>query len=159
MADQVLEIAYEAARAALREQDGTLTSLRNRATALLSAAMVGTSVSAAVGLLRTDVQRGAVFPPWAAWTLLSLVIAIGAAAMIALWPTRRWSFGPDPAKLLANAGGDIDEVRTAVTKALVTGIERNNQAIMLRGTAYRLGAALLLVEMAVLVIALVVGVG
>jgi hypothetical protein len=51
-------LAYEEARAALREQDATLGSVRNRATGLLAAAAVGTSIAASVGLLNTDPGRG-----------------------------------------------------------------------------------------------------
>ena len=86
MADEVLELAYSAVTAALKEQDGTLSSLRNRATALLSAAAVGTSFAAAVGLLNLDPARGSVFPAWSGWLLLVLIVLIGISVMMVLWP-------------------------------------------------------------------------
>src|SRR4051794_3473473 len=49
--NEVIKLAYEEARAALKEQDATLSNIRNRATGLLAAAAVGTSFAAAVGLL------------------------------------------------------------------------------------------------------------
>lgn len=69
-ADEVIRLAYDEARAALREQDATLANVRNRATGLLAAAAVGTSFGAAVGLLKTDPSRGYLFPRWAMWALL-----------------------------------------------------------------------------------------
>src|SRR3954452_3505216 len=63
--NEVIKLAYEEARAALKEQDATLSNIRNRATGLLAAAAVGTSFAAAVGLLNTDPARGTVLPIWA----------------------------------------------------------------------------------------------
>ena len=51
MANEVIKLAYEEARAALKEQDATLSNIRDRATGLLAAAAVGTSFAASVGLL------------------------------------------------------------------------------------------------------------
>jgi len=62
MANEVIKLAYEEARAGLKEQDSTLSNIRNRATGLLAAAAVATSFAAAVGLLNTDPGRGAVLP-------------------------------------------------------------------------------------------------
>lgn len=159
MSDDVLKLAYEAACSALREQDATLTSLRNRATALLSAAAVVTSVATAIGVVDTGTGQAAMLPVWAGWTLLALVCLIGASSMFALWPAANWNFGPDPAKLLASAGNDVDEVRRIATKALVSAITINDASIATRGKAYRVGAALLLAEMIVLVAAALTGGG
>ena len=52
MANEVIKLAYEEVRAAaLKEQDATLSNIRDRATGLLAAAAVGTSFAASVGLL------------------------------------------------------------------------------------------------------------
>jgi hypothetical protein len=156
MADEVLELAYNAATAALREQDATLTSLRNRGTALLSAAAVGTTFAAAVGLLNVDPGRGPVFPLWSGWMLLVLIAVIGVSVMTVLWPASGWSFGPDAEAFLKNEGSDIDDVRRAVTRALAVACRSNSKALKLRMTAYRLGVAFLLVEVFVLVLALLI---
>src|SRR5918998_1535268 len=50
MPDEALTLAYESTINALREQDSTLSNLRNRATGLLAAAAVGTSFTTALGL-------------------------------------------------------------------------------------------------------------
>jgi len=51
MANEVIKLAYDEARAALKEPDATLSNIRNRPTGLLAAAAVGTSFDASVGLL------------------------------------------------------------------------------------------------------------
>jgi hypothetical protein len=157
VANEVLELAYNAVTAALKEQDGTLSGLRNRATALLSAAAVGTSFAAAVGLLNLDPARGAVFPAWSGWTLLVLIVLIGASVMTILWPIPGWNFGPDPQALLSKEGESVDDVRRAATRALALACKSNSKALRLRMTAYRVGVAVLLVEIVVLLITLLLG--
>ena len=49
MTNEIVKLAFEEARAALKEQDATLGSLRNRAIGLLAAASVGTSFAASFG--------------------------------------------------------------------------------------------------------------
>jgi hypothetical protein len=154
MHNEVLKLAYESAVTALREQDSTISNLRNRATGLLAAAAIGTSFATALGLLNTDPSRGSVFPPWAGWTLMGLVLVIGTSSMVVLWPASGWSFGPDPAQLLANSDKDINDVRRTATKALLLGIAANNRSIAVRVLAYRVSAGVLLVESIVLIIAL-----
>jgi len=67
MANEVIKLAYEEARAALKEQDATLSNIRNRATGLLAAAAVGTSFAASVGLLCSTptLQETPAWPMWA----------------------------------------------------------------------------------------------
>ncbi len=84
----VVKLAFEEARAALKEQDATLGNLRNRATGLLAAVSVGTSFAASVGFLNTDPTKGAVFPQRAGWTLLPLTLLIGGGVMTILWPAK-----------------------------------------------------------------------
>jgi hypothetical protein len=55
MPDEALTLAYDSTINALREQDSTLSNLRNRATGLLAAAAVGTSFTTAFGLAGTPI--------------------------------------------------------------------------------------------------------
>src|SRR4051794_1827093 len=119
MADEVTRLAYDEARTALREQDATLGNVRNRATALLAAAAVGTSFSATAGLLNTDPSRGFTFPKWAAWSLLVVIALIAIGVMAVLWPAPTWNFGPSPRALLKRAGEDVDVVLRAATESMV----------------------------------------
>jgi hypothetical protein len=154
-ADEVLKLAYEEARAALREQDATLGSVRNRATGLLGAAAVGTSIAAAVGLLNTDPQRGHLLPGWATWSLLALVVVLGAGVMVVLWPAPRWRFGPAPARLLEAAGEDITRVRRSATQAMIAALASNDRALGRRMAVYRLTVGILTLELVVLLLALI----
>ena len=155
MADAVVELAYTEARAALREQESALSNVRNRATGLLAAATVGTSLSATAGLLNTDPDRGRVFPGWAGWILLLAVALIATGALAVLWPAKAWSFGPSPSRLLSLAGTDVDAVRSAATTAMVASIATNDRVLKRRLDAYRVTAVVLMLEIGVLVTTLI----
>lgn len=154
MADEVLKLAYEAALAALKEQDTSLKSVGNRATGLLSASALGTSFAAAIGVLNTDAARGPVVPQWAGWSMLTLVMLIGVACIMVLWPTSDWNFGTSPRTLLDHAGKDVDEVLSGATKALADAVDANERRIEVRSLLYRIGAMLLVGQTVVLVLAL-----
>ena len=154
VADEVARLAYDEARTALREQDATLTSVRNRATALLAAAVVGTSLSASVGLLNLDAEQGRPFPAWAGWTLLITVVLISAGVMVVLWPTPTWTFGPSPSRLLASVGEPIDAVLEAATTAMVSGVASNARLLDGRVAAYRATVIVLALEISFLVLSL-----
>src|ERR1700722_3746323 len=84
--DERLQIAYDAGAKFLAQQDTTVSNLRNRTTALLSSAAVATSFAAGLGLINTDPTKGAVFPHWAAYAMLGLLIGIGSLSLFILWP-------------------------------------------------------------------------
>lgn len=157
MPNEVVKLAFEEARAALKEQDATLGNLRNRATGLLAAASVGTSFAASVGFLNTDPTKGVVFPPWAGWTLLPLTLLIGVGVMVILWPAADWSYGPTAKVILDACDRDIDDVRRVATQAMLLAAESNDRAIGTRVRAYQGTVVVLLLEIVVLVLALVVG--
>jgi hypothetical protein len=159
MADEVVRLAYDEARAALREQDATLGNVRNRATALLAAAAVGTSVAATVGLLNTDPNRGQVFPAWAGWVLLLLVAAVGAGVMAVLWPAPKWQFGPNPRRLLDAAGADTDGVLRAATDAMIAALASNDRQLRQRMNAYRGAVLVLTAQVTVLILIMILARG
>ena len=156
MADEVARLAYDEARNALREQDATLSNIRNRATAVLSAAAVGTSFATAVGLLNTDPKRGATLPEWASWGLLVAVVFISSGALTVLWPAQKWNFGPSPSKILNSRGATLDDVLGAATRAMLAALESNDAVLKRSFTAYRLSAVVLMAEIVFLVIVLVI---
>lgn len=157
MPNEILTLAFDEARAALKEQDATLNGLRNRATGLLAAASVGTSFAASIGFLNADPGKGPAFPVWAGWSLLPLTVLIGAAVMAILWPTKDWSFGLTPQRILDAIDEDPDAVRRTATMAMIRAAEGNQKVIQFRMRAYRGAVAVLLLETAVLVLALVIG--
>ncbi len=154
MADEVLKLAYDEARTALREQDTILSNLRNRATGLLAAAVVGTSFSATAGLLNIDPERGRTFPEWAAWLLLIVIILVAVGVMTVLWPIRAWTFGPSASALATKAVDGIDAVLHAAIEAMDSAIASNNRLLEQRVTMYRTTVLVLMLEIGLLVVAL-----
>lgn len=157
MADDRLKLAYDAAAAHLGQQDATLGNLRNRATAVLSAAALVTSFSAGVGLLNTDSAKGSVFPVWGSVTLLMIVIAIGVLTMMIVWPVKGWVYGAAPAVILAETASsrDIDTILRDAATSLVSGIAGNAKVIDRRLQYFRLAVVLVIVEIAVLTAAVI----
>jgi hypothetical protein len=49
--------------------------------------------------------RGVMFPAWAGWTLVSLIVLIGVSAMIVHSPASRWMYGAGPRKAARERGG------------------------------------------------------
>ncbi|ODT99559.1 MAG: hypothetical protein ABS81_25485 [Pseudonocardia sp. SCN 72-86] len=94
---------------------------------------------------------------WAGWSLLPLTVLIGVAVMAILWPTGDRSFGLTPQRILDAAGEDPETVRRIATMAMIRAAERNDKVIQFRMRAYRAAVAVLLLETAVLVLALVLG--
>jgi hypothetical protein len=150
----VLQLAYNEARAALREQDATLSNVRNRATGLLAAAVVGTSFSATAGLLNIDPGRGRTFPEWAAWALLVVIILVAVGVMAVLWPMGEWTFGPSPSALVARAADGVDVVLRAAVEGMTLAIASNDRLLKQRVAVYRATVLVLLLEIGLLVVAL-----
>ncbi len=154
MADEVLQLAYDEARAALREQDTTLSNVRNRATGLLAAAVVGTSFSATAGLLNINPQRGRTFPEWAAWALLIVIILVAVGVMAVLWPIRAWAFGPSSSALVARAPDGMDKVLRAAIEGMASAVASNSRLLEQRMAIYRATVLVLMLEIGLLVVAL-----
>ncbi len=157
MADDRLTLAYDAAVTHLGQQDATLGNLRDRATAVLSAAALVTSFSAGVGLLDTDNAEGSAFPVWGSVTLLMIVIAIGALTMMIAWPVKGWVFGAAPAVILAETASsrDIDVILRDAAASLASGIAGNAKVIDRRSQYFRVAVVLIIVEIAVLTAAVI----
>jgi hypothetical protein len=155
MADDLTRLAYDEARAALREQDATLANVRNRATALLAAAAVATSFSTTVGLLNVDPNRGNVFPTWAGWVLLCSVALIGVGVMVVLWPAPDWNFGPSARKLLDSVGTETEVVMQAATRAMIAAMASNDRRLKQRMTAYRATVVVLMAQLVLLALTMI----
>lgn len=156
MSDARLELAYDAAAIALSQQDTTLGNLRNRATALLTAAALVTSFSTGVGLVNTDPARGEVLPVWTALALLAILVAIGILSTVVLWPVKSWRFGPDSTVILKGItkGDDVNAIRKHVAEQMTAGRNQNGKKLAKRTNCYRGGVVLLVLEVIVLVLAL-----
>lgn len=153
----LLELAFDSAKETLQQQHATITALRNRATALLAASSLGTTVAAAIGLLNVDPARGRVFPVWAGWVLVALVLLVGGCVVIILWPAMRWGFGVHPGEMLNDSDRPIESVYRKYVTYMVDAATENRQAIQMRLRAFECGAILLILETAVLIVALGLG--
>lgn len=155
--DPVLQLAFDSAKQRLTQQDTTLTALRNRATGLLAASSVGTSVAAAVGLLNLDPTRGRVYPLWAGWSIVGLVLAIGLCVVVVIWPAQKWAYGVDPGRVLKDVGKPADEVFKNVTLALTHVASRNAVLVKLRQRFFEAGALGLVLQTALVALSLSLG--
>jgi hypothetical protein len=95
--DESLRTAYEAAAAALRQQDVTLANLRNRATALAASTTLLASLATAVGLSNGG---RAELPHWAGYPMIGLFLGVGVLVTLIVWPARNFAFGPDANEIL-----------------------------------------------------------
>jgi hypothetical protein len=156
--DERVQLAYTAAANVLTRQNGTLSNLRNRTTALLTIAALATSFGTGVGLINTNHSNGTTFPTWAAYTLLGIVIVIGALCVYVLWPIAAFGYDPSVQFILdrTDEGLDVDIILRKLAVVMVKGSRDNDRGIDLRMKAFECGAILLVAEVAVLVIAFAV---
>ena len=150
--DKRWELAYDAAVKSLSQQDSTLGNLRSRATGLLSAATVATSLGAGLGLYSNKASDATAYPAWAAGALILLVIALGGTCVAVLWPVRM-CFGADAEKIKAKIaeGVPVDDVRSYVVDELLAGRAANSAALRKKFGLFRIAAGLLTAETVVFV--------
>lgn len=153
MADERVGLAYDAGVKALAQQDSTLGNLRNRATGLLSAAALITSVSAGIGLIDTKNATGDTLPLWGSLLLLAILVVIGALSMKVLWPVPGWCFGPDSIQILKmlDDGKDLDTIQRFVANEMGDGRRRNSRRLKVLARCYQAAVILLLVEVITIV--------
>jgi len=151
--DKRLELAYDAAKDALKSQDGTFGNIRTRANNILSVAALMTSFSAGLGLIKTDSSKGAALSPVAAWLLLGTHAAIGALSLFVLWPVRVWRYGPSSSEILRmqSEGRPEDDIRKFITEKMIEGLAANRAVLTSRQNALRGCTVLLLFKVAALV--------
>ena len=152
----IVELAYAAAIKSVELQDGTLGNLRNRATALLSAATVAATFAGALGLFSNDPSKGPELPAWSQWVLLVLLVAVGSLCLAVMWPVTM-AFGVDPRLALERAeqDNDLDSVRRYLIRELVAGHGRNFEVLKRKFLLYRLAVLALTCESTVLLLALI----
>jgi hypothetical protein len=157
MAEKSLELAYEAAKANLSQQDATLGSMRNRATAMFTAAALAVSFTAGIGLISGDGKVTRAYPVWAGVSLLVVLTGMGTAVMIIQWPVRQFHFGPSAQVILDQHqdGQDEDAVRRHVTTKMIEGGRVNRATIEGKQNALRVVVALLWLEIILIVLAIV----
>jgi hypothetical protein len=150
-------LAFDEAIRAIGQQEGSLKSLRDRASGLVSTAAVATTFGAGVGLLNTDPTKGAVFPVFWAVVLLLLVVGILATGLIVLWPTDGWVFSLNARVLVEgwienpSQSATIDDLHRENAIYLQAQYEANKKKLRRRIDVYRFGIFLLTAEVVVFV--------
>ncbi|MFE5561812.1 hypothetical protein [Streptomyces sp. NPDC056544] len=149
--------AYEAVMNLFAAQERTVGNYRTRATAIFATASFVVSFSTSVGLIGNDPGKGAVFPYWAAITLLSVVAIQGGLIMLILWP-RTFSYGHEITALIHPKVEDAQRrpIDTKLIEDLLRDLSRNRKQIVSLSRLYRGATFLLLVEVAVILAAVAV---
>ncbi|WP_189747227.1 hypothetical protein [Streptomyces nojiriensis] len=151
------KLAYEAVMSLFSAQERTVGNYRTRATAIFATAAFVVSFSASVGLIGNDPGKGAVFPYWAAITLLSVVAVQGGLIMLILWP-RSFSYGHEITALIHPKVEDAHRrpIDTKLVEDLLGDLSRNRKQIVFMSRLYQGATFLLLVEVAVILAAVAV---
>jgi hypothetical protein len=156
--DTAISLAYDAGVSALRQQDTTLSNLRNRATGLFSTAALVTSFGGGLGLVNANLaDGGAEFPAWAALALLIILIVIGVLFVLLQWPLKKWSYGPHPRLILdkATESTDIQRIKRELAVDLGQTMEENARRIRLRSRFLQASGVLLVAEVVIFVVGMV----
>ncbi|MFF4701254.1 hypothetical protein [Streptomyces chattanoogensis] len=154
--EQRLALGYEMAKSLLASQDRTVTNLRTRASGILATAALVVTFSTSIGLLRNDPQKNLLFPRWAAWTLLAVIVVQGFFVMAVLWPVT-FSFGHSVINMVDPRQSQAAErpISLRLVGAMMDDIQANSAHIGRMAKALRLAMILLLAEVSVIVIALI----
>ncbi|MFD5412543.1 hypothetical protein [Streptomyces nojiriensis] len=153
--DERLKLGYEMAKILLAAQDRTVANLRTRASGILATTALVVTFSTATGLLRFDVNKNLLFPHWGTLALLVIFVAQGVSVMVVLWPVS-FSFGHSvrgvidpPPELKAGA-----PLTYQLVSSMVDDIQANSVHIRRMARSLQVAIALLLVEVATILIAL-----
>ncbi len=148
-------LAYREARLGLEDQERAVVELRARAGALVAAAAIATSFFGGQALAKHGI--GAL-----AWTAIVSFVLLGFAVLLVLWPQRDWEFSIAPDEFIAAYVEPPDGVPLAphlIERDLALHIgrsaEQNRRQLRTLVSVFRLGAALLVVEILAWVAALV----
>jgi hypothetical protein len=157
LTEKVLEIAYDAASEALKQQDDTLANIRNRATTVLSSASIAVTFAAAVGAIGSDTKLARQYSGATGLILLSVLVVLGIAVMYVLWPVS-FRFGPDPVRILQmyDTSSEEDAIRRDITDALIIGMANNRDVILKKQRAFRIAVGLLLIEIVIILAAILI---
>lgn len=151
--EQQLELAYEAGQKTLEAQDTSLGNVRTRANTLLSTSALFVSFSTGLGLINADPNKGAILSATKAIVLLSVVLVLGLCVLFVYWPVNPWIYSVSAEKLMHQSNSATKgELQAFVLSEMTQGVENNQVALELRQLAFRCAAALLIVEIVLLVV-------
>lgn len=152
--DTAISLAYEAGVNGLRQQDTTLSNLRNRATGLFSTAALVTAIAGGLGLVLSASADGPEFPTWAVLALLIILLVIGVLFVLLQWPIKNWNLGLHPRLILdkATESTDIERIKRELAIDLGQAMEINAARIRLRSRLLQAAGVLLVADVVIFVI-------
>lgn len=145
------ELAYEEAKRALDAQESVVNELRSRAAVLIAAAAVTTSFFGSRALTNSDLDT------WA-WVAIGSFALLGFTVLAILWPRHDWVFTVNASSFIENYVEHPDGALElpAIHRDLALHMSRSYtvNAAQLRWlfVAFRLGALLLVLEVAAWVV-------
>lgn len=147
-------LAYEEARRALEDQEGTVTELRARAGTLIAGAAIATSFFGGQTLTGPRIVASG-------WIAIACFVLLGFVVLIVLWPRHDWEFSLAPDRFIATylepANGDpldIHLIQRDLALHMGRSAELNRRQLRILMIAFRLGALLLVAEVLAWVVAL-----
>jgi hypothetical protein len=146
--DKILELAYEAGLARLRQQEEGLTKYRDRSLQLLSAATIATSFVGSLSQFNATSGSGVVSRPALAVGLMILGFAIAMNALVASWRAREWHVPPSPTYFLDCYQQDksASEATAEAVGSMNTTIGKRDSPLKLRRVWGRIAVFCLLAE-------------
>lgn len=152
-ADERCKVTYEAATTLAATQRAVLDNLRQRATTLISASTVATTLAVSIGLLGTGTKP---LPSWTLFVLIGLVLFVGGCAFYILWPAH-WGLGFSADTLIddyldATPPSSIDDMYRDLAIYLQRHIDANQNELDRLFTSFRLGVGGLIAESVVLLV-------
>jgi hypothetical protein len=140
----------------LEDQERAVVELRARAGALVAAAAITTSFFGGQTLVKHSISP-------AAWIAIACFVLLGFSVLLVLWPRRDWEFSLAPDQFIATYLEPVEGEPLALhlverDLALHMGrsAEQNRRQLRMLMGIFRIGAALLVVEVLAWVVALVV---
>ena len=139
--DPRLAFVYQEALRGLLQQSAAVESLRTRAGTLIFAASFASSLLGSRAL-------SAGLGPWA-WVAIALLFAIGALAVVMLWPYYDFAFRFDPEDLLSryldgNRTATMSEMYRSLALEIKAQWQRNGKLVRRLREAFQLALILLL---------------
>jgi len=154
--DDLIGRAYDTVAQALEHDSSALESLRNRSTAILSAASLITAFIVGLDYHFGSQHTALTFPKWAVFTLAALLLVIASLTTLILWPIEEFAFGPSPTLLLehseatSNPSAAIKDIAERCMKSHVCNLDKMKP----RYVMFRYSSLALMLEMAILIVVL-----
>jgi hypothetical protein len=149
---KILELAYDAGVAMLKQQEEALTKYRDRALQLLTAATIATSLLGGLSQFSQKSGTGFITRDVAAVVFIAVGALIALNTLITVWKSSKWDAPPGPSLFYCDfyeTRKSEQEARVGAVQKMMTIIEDRNAALKPRRIGGRFAAALLLADIAV----------